>query len=175
MILIEWTKYTFQTNYGPYLHAFKFPNTHTILVNGKGSWPEADALKLNVPLQVFTVKKGHRYRFRLINAGVDYCFYAISIENHNLTVIASDGVPFDLVVVESIVSKSGERYDFIINANGEERDYWIKIVGEGNCFNTNASQRAILRYERSNVDQNQYDSTIPMTYKQLMSTGLVTY
>jgi L-ascorbate oxidase len=173
MILMEWKNITLQLNYGPYLHAALFPSTHTILVNGKGTWPERP--DLSIPLQTYTVKRGFRYRFRLINNVLEYCPLQISIEGHNLTIISSDIDPFQPIEVESLVSEPGERYDFVINANAPvDKDYWIKIKGEGGCFRK-ISQRAILRYERDDWELDQYFSNISLTFDELSSTGLVIY
>lgn len=173
MILNDWTNLTFQAVYGPYTHAANFPAIHTILVNGKGIWPES-AGRFNVPLETYYVKKGYRYRFRLINAGIDHCPIQLSIEGHNITMITSDGQPFEPVSVESFVSMTGERYDFVVNAMAnDERDYVIKIRGEGSC--DKLTQRAILRYERDNYQQGAHLSTMNFTFQDSKSTGLVIF
>lgn len=52
------------------------------------------------------------------------CPAVLEVENHSLLMIASDSFPFQPVSVDSFVSTSGERYDFVINANqiGGKRD-----------------------------------------------------
>jgi hypothetical protein len=52
------------------------------------------------------------------------CPAVLEIENHTLLVIASDSYDFQPVMVDSLVSTSGERYDFVVNANqtGGKRD-----------------------------------------------------
>lgn len=45
------------------------------------------------------------------------CPVQFEIQNHTLQVIASDSFDLQPVVVDSFVSTSGERYDFVINAN----------------------------------------------------------
>jgi Multicopper oxidase len=39
------------------------------------------------------------------------------LENHKLLIVASDSYNLQPVFVDSLVSTSGERYDFVINAN----------------------------------------------------------
>lgn len=168
--LIEWTIESFQSYYAPYLNAGYFSTEHSILINGKGFITEAP--QLNVPLETYVVRKGSRYRFRLINAGIQYCLMSISIDNHNLTIIASDSQPIEPIEVESLVSQSGERYDFVIEANQEPGDYWIKVRGEGECYSLNISQRAILRYERNDLS-NQLTSNMSYSYKDSFRSGLV--
>lgn len=185
MQVIEWTKNSFQSDYGAYLHAAHFLMQHTILINGKGAlsdWPET-----LVPLETYIVRPGYRYRFRFIHAGVQDCAMSISIDEHNLTVIASDGAPLEPVQVESLMAYTGERYDFVVVASKDtdlrRRDYWIKVRGEGECNLKNMSQRAILRYERPiTSDYNEFDehetsgvlkSNDKWTYEDSFRPGLV--
>lgn len=161
---------TLQSYYGTYLHATYLFKEHNILINGKAAISEAP--ELNVPLETFVVEKGNRYRFRFINAAVEFCMFSLSIDGHNLTLIASDGQPMEPIEVESFVSGSGERYDFVLNANQPERDYWMKIRGEGNCYHLNISQRAILRYERSDLSD-RLSSNMTFEYSDSTRHGLV--
>lgn len=41
----------------------------------------------------------------------------LQIEGHKLRVIASDSYPMNRVDVDTIYTTSGERYDFVLNAN----------------------------------------------------------
>lgn len=45
------------------------------------------------------------------------CPAVLEIENHSLLIIASDSYDLQPVTVDSLVSTSGERYDFVVNAN----------------------------------------------------------
>jgi FtsP/CotA-like multicopper oxidase with cupredoxin domain len=132
IMLNEWFNITFQINYGVHLNAGLYSKIFPILINGKGNLKYQP--DLSVPMATFIVKKGFRYRFRLINVGIDHCQYQISFENHNMTVISSDGQPLEPIEVDSIVSNTGERYDFVINANADiEKDYWIKVRSDPDC------------------------------------------
>lgn len=57
------------------------------------------------------------------------------IQDHNLTVIATDGDNVFPKVVDAIVSLSGERYDFVVTANQESGAFWIYISGLFVCQN----------------------------------------
>lgn len=48
-----------------------------------------------LPRAEFTVAKGRRYRFRMINAGIGFCPLEVSIDRHLLTIIALDGNPIE--------------------------------------------------------------------------------
>lgn len=69
------------------------------------------------PLEVFRVERGQRYRFRFVNSMSHVCPAQVEIENHGLLIIASDSFDLQPVSVDSFVSNSGERYDFVVNAN----------------------------------------------------------
>lgn len=104
-----------------------------------------------IPLHVFVVQKGLRYRFRLINAEFLNCPMELSIDDHTMTMIASDGSEFVPLVVDSFVSYAGERFDFILEANQLVGNYWIRIKGLMDCDErfTSAHQTAILRYSEA--------------------------
>ena len=48
------------------------------------------------------------------------------------------------------------------------------IKGDGDCFVNKIFQRAILRYERSELN-NAYNSTLPFNYEQSLKLGLVSF
>lgn len=98
---------------------------------------------------VYNVQERKRHRFRLINAGSSVCSFLLRIENHNLTVIASDGSSIEPQEVEVLHLTSGERYDIVIETNQEPRDYIIQFKGYSLCERFQGI--SILRYE------NQFD------------------
>lgn len=102
-----------------------------------------------MPYALFQVQNGSRYRFRTINSGFLNCPLVISIDNHTLLVIASDGHYIEPVVVDSLVSYAGERFDFVVTADQPVANYWIRVKGLIDCDERNkkAHQAAILRYE----------------------------
>lgn len=79
------------------------------------------------PLAWFNVTRGSKYRFRVIATGSIYPL-RISIDNHELTIISSDGYDIEPWVVESFIINPGERYDFILNADQSYGNYWIRAV-----------------------------------------------
>nr|ANS71634.1 MCOI-like protein [Bactrocera dorsalis] len=102
-----------------------------------------------MPLQIFHVRRGFRYRFRIINAEFLNCPIALSIDNHTLLAINSDGYDFEPLEVGAIVTYAGERFDFVLNANQSVGNYWIRFKGLMDCSDqfTSAFQVGILRYE----------------------------
>ena len=61
----------------------------------------------------FEARKGDRIRFRLIN-GSTASFFRVSLEGHELELIAADGQPIDPIRGENIVIATAERYDFLV-------------------------------------------------------------
>ena len=171
LIIHEWTLNSFQATYPMFMHNGYYSTEDVMLINGRGALPNHP--ELDVPLAVFTVQRGLRYRFRLINAGFQYCPIVFSIDGHNLTVIASDGSPIRPIQVESIVSISGERFDFVLDASQIKRDYWIKLRGESECFDNKLAQRAILRYQRDDFSINRLSSNMNFTFNDSIRHGLV--
>jgi len=104
------------------------------LVNGKGR-----AAGRNTPLEQVLIRDGEVLRLRLINGGATYSL-RFQIDNHPLTVIASDGQPMKPVTVDNLVIGVGERYDVLIHGKGSG-SHWIRaITGQHKTI------KAVLRY-----------------------------
>ena len=96
------------------------------LINGKGRHKDVPFIKTR--LEVFTVDSGSVYRFRLIGEQINIA-YKFSIDEHNLTVIATDGNLIEPVEAQFVIVHIGERYDFLLKANKPRQDvddYWIR-------------------------------------------------
>lgn len=95
------------------------------LINGKGRHNDVPYTKTR--LSVFPVEEGKRYRFRLIGAQSLYA-YKFSIDGHKLIVVNTDGYWIEPVKeVDFIIIHTGERYDFILDANTPKfGNYWIR-------------------------------------------------
>lgn len=130
---------------------FAAQERHTVVRN-KRSPPEEYATFLNetrqIPLQVYYVNKDNKYRFRLINAEFLNCPMEVSVDNHTLLVIASDGSEIEPIEVDTLVTYAGERFDFVLHTNKKIGNYWIRVKGLMDCDDrfTSAHQVAILRY-----------------------------
>ena len=122
------------------------------LINGRGRYDANTFSKLSQ----FNVTSGEKYRFRLIGAQSLYA-YRFEIYGHKLTVIATDGHFINPVEVDYIIIHSGERYDFLLNANKESgQNYWIQAKTlEENTWPGSLESRphiaeAVLHYDDSN-------------------------
>ncbi|XP_041972453.1 laccase-4-like [Aricia agestis] len=124
----------------------------TLLVNGVGRFKLFDT-NSSKPLYMnaarFNVEQGYKYRFRVINAEFLNCPIELSVDGHNITIIASDGYDLQPITATSLVTYAGERYDFVLDANQEIDNYWIRFRGLMDCDElfTKAKQVAVLHYE----------------------------
>ena len=115
------------------------------LINGRGRFYQENNVDHNgAPLTTYSVKHGQRYRFRVIGVGALYPF-RVSVDGHNITVIASDGYDMEPEEAESFIINPGERFDFELLANQPIGNYWIRGITVVKSRHQRAD--AILRYE----------------------------
>ncbi|KAG6909049.1 hypothetical protein DXG01_002201 [Tephrocybe rancida] len=89
-------------------------------VNGAGRFQGGPA----VPFAVTEVIHGKRYRLRIINQSARNVF-TVSIDNHPLTIIETDGVATVPHTVDTIDLLAGQRYSVVITANQPIANYWL--------------------------------------------------
>lgn len=68
-----------------------------------------------------------------------------------MEIIATDSFNVRPVIVDSLITTSGERYDFVIHANQQQDHYWIRLRALGVCENRKIEQFAVLSYAPSSV------------------------
>ncbi|BES97114.1 Multicopper oxidase [Nesidiocoris tenuis] len=149
MLLSDWLHEDAQERFPGRLAANQGQDPETLLINGKGQFEDPNTrYRTNTPLEIFTITPGRRYRFRMINSLATVCPAQLTIQGHPLVLIATDGEPVHPVVVNTIISFSGERYDFVITADQPVGAYWIQARGLGECGTKRVQQLAVLRYAR---------------------------
>ncbi|XP_064638257.1 uncharacterized protein LOC135494275 [Lineus longissimus] len=116
------------------------------LINGRGRYHDPTKPNSNngAPLTKFKVKKGSKYRFRVIGAGAMFPF-RVSVDGHELLVVATDGFDVDPVAVESFIINPGERFDVMLEANQTAKNFMIRAETLEVGFEHIAE--AILNYE----------------------------
>ncbi|KAK3995163.1 laccase [Cladorrhinum sp. PSN332] len=115
--LVEITK-----NAGP-------PFGDNVLFKGLGKHPVTGAGQwANV-----TLTPGKRHRLRIINTSTENHFQ-VNLQNHTMTVIASDMVPVNAQTVDSLFLAVGQRYDVTIDANKSVGNYWFNVTFGGQAF-----------------------------------------
>ena len=133
---------------------------YATLVNGKGFALVSEPGGPNPPAfagspTVVEVKKGKKYRFRLVNAGASWG-YNVSVESHPVALLALDGYPLavskassdrkggkgghnngssalaaaGLRAVAGVVTTPRETVDFLLDASAPDgvRNYWINVL-----------------------------------------------
>ena len=111
IIVNDWLNETAIEKFVQHHHSSGDNKPEAILINGRGVYYQYQTnLKgMNeTPQAVFTVQKGYRYRFRLINAASLYCPIKISIDNHNLTIISTDGHDIEPYEVTNLIIFAGK-------------------------------------------------------------------
>lgn len=145
-----------------------FPDS--LLINGRGTYINPETMDhTKVPVTKYFVKAGHKYRFRIINSVSHACPVQLQIEGHSLTIISTDSYNVESRSFDTLISNSGERYDFILTANYTKGDFWIKACGLGVCSIKPTETFAILSYETNKVNQTEssqpdfpaYNKTFP--------------
>lgn len=140
------------------------------LINGKGRWKNPTTNQVtSVQLETFVVQPGRRHRFRMINSFSSVCPAQLSIEGHTLLLITQDGEAVDPVEVNTLISSSGERADFIVNANQRFGAYWIQVRGLGECNELSINQLAILKYSNDPM----MPTTRPPEYWDGLKQGII--
>ena len=81
------------------------------------------------PITTFYVTPGRRYRFRVIQATGNHCPTELSIDGHELVVIASDGFPVAPFQVGTLGMASAERYDFVLHTDKNPGNYRVRVRG----------------------------------------------
>jgi len=147
LTVADWWHNTSTSGLAAYIATQIIPVSDDGLFNAKGRYvggPE-------VEYAAVSVKKGLRYRFRLINISARANFM-VSIDNHTMTVIEADGVATEPHEVNILNIFPGQRYSLVVAATQPIANYWINaIISGGNPAhnaNLNATlSRGILRYE----------------------------
>ncbi|CAG9122108.1 unnamed protein product [Plutella xylostella] len=152
MLVTDWLHETTVAKYTDHHHSTGDNKPPALLVNGVGRFKlfgnDTDE-PFYMKTAQFDVEKGYSYRFRLINAEFMNCPIEMTIDGHNFTLIASDGHDLEPIIATSLVSYAGERFDFVITADKEVDNYWIKFRGLMDCDDrfTKAKQVVVLHYE----------------------------
>ncbi|KAJ3402771.1 laccase [Chytriomyces hyalinus] len=120
-----------QTVLKGYVFAYD-PAPDSGLINGMGRYncshlPKGSTCTPDSPRKVFEVKKGKRYRIRIINMS-SQAMFKVSIDNHMMTVIEADGVNTNPTVVSSFEISSSQRYSVLVNAAADIGNYWFRAT-----------------------------------------------
>ncbi|KAJ7131857.1 laccase [Mycena crocata] len=142
------------------------PTLISTLINGLGRFAGGPTSAL----AVISVTKNKRYRMRLISMSCDPAF-TFSIDGHTMTIIEADSVNTQPLTVDSIQIFAGQRYSFVLNANQDVGNYWIRTVANGGTAGfDNGINSAILRYSGATVADP--TTTVTTSTNPLVETNL---
>ncbi|CAG9797216.1 unnamed protein product [Chironomus riparius] len=101
--------------------------TQSILINGHGRFFNQTSKTYQLaPLTIYHVEPNKKYRFRFINSGFNVCPFLLQVEHHEMSIIATELSYVEPFTIDTLYSLTGERFDFVINANKTPGDYWIR-------------------------------------------------
>ncbi|KAF2864483.1 carbohydrate-binding module family 20 [Piedraia hortae CBS 480.64] len=113
------------------------------LINGTNTSPSGGKRAVS------RLTTGKRHRVRLLNTAVDNHF-TVSLDGHQMEVIASDFVPIKPFNTTSLFLGIGQRYDVIITADQTPGAYWFRaeMPSSGECGNNFSGDniRSIFAY-----------------------------
>ncbi|MEM9729830.1 MAG: multicopper oxidase family protein [Myxococcota bacterium] len=112
------------------------------LINGKGRYRGGP----KVPLERVEVEQGSVTRFRIINASSTYEL-VFSIDDHPLTVFATDGLPIKPLTGDAVRIPIGGRCDLLVEAK-TPGTHWIRVRNGGG-----GEGLGVFRYKGSSVDE----------------------
>ncbi|XP_014230420.1 laccase-1-like [Trichogramma pretiosum] len=159
LIISDWDHELGLDKFLAHYHGMGDNKPPNLLVNGLGRFTKLADEKHNrtalMPTATFRVKQGSRHRFRIMNAEFLNCPIELSIDNHTLWVVSSDGRDLEPVEARSLVTYAGERFDVIVEMDQAVANYWIRFRGLLDCGPTftKAYQVAVLRYEGAPEDE----------------------
>ena len=124
----------------------------TGLINGTNVFGEdTDSAQTGQRFET-TFEAGTSYLLRLVNVAIDTHF-KFTIDNHTMTVIASDFVPVEPYTTTEVSIGMGQRYDVIVTADQADTasDFWMRAIPMVACSdNDNADNiRGIVHYGTS--------------------------
>ena len=140
VVVQDWSHELSVTEFNKAVYGNSGSSPSAILINGKGGQTTAPSRRPKIctapdgdcPLpqyEQFDVEPGKRFRFRVISTATHSgCGMRVSVDEHNITVIATDGASVQPYECQSFVIYNAERYDFILNANQVANNYWLRVT-----------------------------------------------
>ena len=140
------------------------------LINGRGRQTSGE----RIPLSEFIVQPGASHRFRLVHTGAEFTL-EVSIDEHLLNVVSTDGNDVRPVTVHSIIIFPGETVDFTVHADANPGLYWFRartlVFGTGEIQPdprvATSDIKAIVRYTGMETDGGDPKSYPPICSKNM--------
>lgn len=172
-IIVE--DYTHDNYYNILKNAFMqpplFPTVDTNLINGKGVYDcslvtDGTACTNVAGFPKFNFTSGKTHRLRFINTG-GAANQKITIDNHNMTVIANDFVQVKPYTTNVLTLGIGQRTDVLVKGTGKPTDaVWLRSDIDTDCLNltySNPHALAAIYYEKANTTTKPNTTATPWT------------
>uniref|UniRef100_A0A1I8F8Y5 Plastocyanin-like domain-containing protein n=1 Tax=Macrostomum lignano TaxID=282301 RepID=A0A1I8F8Y5_9PLAT len=119
-----------------------------LIINGRGAFAPSSASDPQTPRYVLSeFRSGLRHRVRVISNAILNCPFVLSVANHSLLVIATDGAPVVPIEVDSLIIYAGERFDFVLTADRPPGNYLLMCGRPGRLrLPLHHGQSAIVSY-----------------------------
>ncbi|KAK6962817.1 laccase-15-like isoform X1 [Biomphalaria glabrata] len=169
LVVNDWWHRDSPSSFAQHHHSNGDNKPSSVLINGKGAFTtyyhSLTDRNVTTPREMFNVTLGKRYRFRVASNGILNCPLQVSVDNHSLEIIASDGQPVEPLTVDAFNIFAGERYDFILTANQTAGNYLMRFRGMLDCAPRfkDAQQTAILHYEDVEMTEDFSSTPSPIT------------
>ncbi|KAF2102300.1 hypothetical protein NA57DRAFT_35573 [Rhizodiscina lignyota] len=149
LTLVDWSHETVDALYS-YAQTVGPPTLDNGLINGTNTYNDSGSV-VGSRFET-TFSSGTKYLIRVINSAID-TYFKFSMDNHTMTVIASDLVPITPYTTEVLDITMGQRYDIIVEADQSTADYWMRAIPQSSCSeNANADDiKGIIRYDSSST------------------------
>jgi len=102
--------------------------TWNYILNGANTFPDLSKGKH----ALWSVQPGKKHLFRFINSASQN-MWAVHLDDHQFTVIASDYVPIEPYTTEWLYIGIGQRYDVIVEMDQATSGYFLRAVNQGGC------------------------------------------
>ncbi|XP_063238592.1 uncharacterized protein LOC134540063 [Bacillus rossius redtenbacheri] len=124
------------------------PAPAVLLVNGRAAGQGAEDSGTTTPHASFSVRQGLRYRLRLAyTGGTTACPVAVTLDGHQLLVVALDGSPVAPRAFAEVTLSPGERLDAVLHANQPNASYWLRASTNERCASPALRGKAVVTYE----------------------------
>ncbi|KAI1847860.1 hypothetical protein JX265_013902 [Neoarthrinium moseri] len=157
LLLNDWDHSTVDELYN-YAQTVGPPTLANGLINGTNTFEDGGSRF------TMSLTSGTSYRLRLVNGAID-THWKFMIDNHTLTVIASDFVPVVPFTVDYVNIGMGQRYDVIVTADQTDLadNFWLRAIPQSACSDNDNGDGilGIVNYDGASVTD---PSTIRLDY-----------
>ena len=104
---------------------------------------------------------GKKHLIRLINLATE-AWFQFSVDQHRMTVMSTDFVPIVPYESDNVLINMGQRYDIVIEADQQPKDYWLRSGFISSCIPNYAAENitGIVRYDNKSTATPSTESSV---------------